>query len=93
MKDDGASENYVGQKFIDELNCQGAALSAKDVGWMILEMANVNGENGIQKWQRVKSKLWLSASYVYEAQFTVYNVKDFDIVLRKRWMCDINWRY
>jgi len=30
VKDDGASEHYVGWKFIEELKCQGAALQAKE---------------------------------------------------------------
>ena len=30
LKDDGASENYVGRKFLDELKPQWAVLSAKD---------------------------------------------------------------
>jgi len=31
-KDDGASEKYVGRKFIDELKCRWAALQAKKAG-------------------------------------------------------------
>ena len=89
VKNDGASENYVGWKFIDELKRQGAALSAKDAGWMIVETANVNAEDGLEKRQRVKLKLRLGVSYDYEAQFMVH-VKGFDIVLGKRWMCDKN---
>jgi len=51
VKDNGSSENYVSQKIIDELKRQGAALSAQDAGWMILEMANVDAEDGIEKRQ------------------------------------------
>ena len=93
VKDDGASENYVGRKFIEELKRQGAALQAKEAGWMIVETANIKAEDGIEKRQRVKLKLRLGASYVYEAEFTIYDVKGFDIVLGKRWMRDINRRY
>jgi len=93
VKDDGASENYVGQKFIDELKHQGAALQAKEAGWMIVETAQIKAEDGIEKCQRVKLKQWLGAWYVYEAEFTIYDVKGCDIVLRKRWMGDINRRY
>jgi len=32
-------------------------------------------------------------SYVYEAEFTIYDVKGFDIVLGKRWMRDIKRQY
>ena len=92
VKDDGASENYVGRKFIEELKRQGATLQAKEAGWMIVEMANLKAEDGIEKRQRVKRKLQLGASYVYEAEFTIYDVKGFDIVLGKRWMRDINRR-
>jgi hypothetical protein len=93
VKNDGASENNVGRKFIEELKCQGAALQAKEAGWMIVETANIKAEDGIKKGQRVKLKLRLGASYVYDAELTIYDVKAFDIVLGKRWMCDINRRY
>jgi signal transduction histidine kinase len=84
VKDDGASENYVGRKFIEELKRQGAALQAKEAGWMIVETANIKAEDGIEKCQRVKLKLRLGASYVYEGEFTIYDVKGFNIVLGKR---------
>ena len=93
VKDDDASENYVGRKFIEEQTRQGANLQAKEAGWMIVETANIMAEDGIEKHQRVQLKLPLSASYVYEAEFTIYDVKGFDIALGKRWMCDINRRY
>jgi len=83
VKDDGASENYVGRKFIDQLTRQGAALQAKKAGWMIVETANIKAEDGIEKRQRVKWKLRLGASYVYDAEFTIYDIKSFDIVLGK----------
>ena len=53
VKDDGALKNYVGQKFIDDLQCQGAALCTKEAGWMIVEMANIKTEDGFEKCQRV----------------------------------------
>jgi len=90
VKDDGVSENCVWLKFIDELKCQGAALHAKEMGWMIAETANINTEVGIENRQRVKLKLQLGASYVYEAEFTIYDITGFDIVLGKSWMHDIN---
>jgi hypothetical protein len=51
VTDNGVSENYVGPKFLDQLKRQGAVLSTKDVGWMIVETANVNAEDGIEKHQ------------------------------------------
>jgi len=93
VKDDGASENYVGRKFIDELKLQWAALQAKEAGWMIVETANIKAEDGIKKHQRVKFKLLLGASYVHEAEFMIHDIKGFDIGLGKRWMRDINQRY
>jgi len=93
VKDDGASENYVGRKFIDELKRQGAALPAMEAGWMIVETANIKAEDGIEKRQRVKLKLPLGASYVSEADFTIHDVKGFAIVVGKRWMRDINRQY
>jgi hypothetical protein len=51
------------------------------VGWMIVETANVNAEDGIEKHQWVKLKLQLGSTYVYEAEFMVYDVKGFDIYL------------
>jgi hypothetical protein len=62
VKNDGASENYVGRNFIDELQHQGATLRAKVAGWMIVETANITAEDGIEKRQRVKLKLQLGAS-------------------------------
>jgi hypothetical protein len=44
----------------------------------------MNAEDGIEKRQRVKLKLRLGASYVYDAEFTIYDVKGFDIVLGRR---------
>jgi hypothetical protein len=41
--------------------------------------------------QRVRQRLHIG-SYVYDADFTIYDVKGFDIVLGKRWMRDINGR-
>jgi len=93
VKNDGASENSVGRKFIDELKQEGAALQAPEAGWMIVEPANLKAEDGIEKRQRVKLKLRLGASYVYEAEFTIYDVKCLDIVLGKRWIYDINQQY
>jgi hypothetical protein len=90
VKDDGATENYVGRTFIEELKLQGAALQAKEVGRMFVETANIKAENGIKKHQRVKLKLQLSASYVYEAEFTIYDMEGFDIILGRWWMRDIN---
>ena len=49
VKDDSASEDYVGRKFIDELTCRGAALRAKVAGCMIVETANIKTEDGIVK--------------------------------------------
>jgi len=57
VKDDGASENYVGQKFIQELKRQRAAQQAKEARWMIVQTANLKAEDGIEKHQRVKLKL------------------------------------
>jgi len=90
VKEDGASENYVGRKFIEELKRQGAALQAKEAGWMVVETANIKAEDGIEKRQRVQLKLRLGVSYVYEAEFTIYDVKGFDIVLGKGWIGDRN---
>jgi len=90
VKDDGASENYAGQKFIEEPKCQWAAIQAKEAGWMIVDTANIKAEDGIEKSQRVKLKLRLGASYVYQAESTIYHIQGFDIVLGKRSMRDIN---
>jgi len=93
VQDDGASGNYVWWKFIQELKWQGAALQAKEAGWMTVETANIKAEDGIETRQRVKLKLRVSASYVYEAEFMIYDVKGFDMVLGTRSMRDINRRY
>jgi hypothetical protein len=57
VKDNGASESYVGWKFNDELKCQGATLCAKEAGWMIVETANIKAKDGIKICQQVKLKL------------------------------------
>ena len=51
VKNDGASENYVGRMFLDEQECEGAMVSAMDAGWKIVETGNVNAEDGIEKHQ------------------------------------------
>jgi len=68
-------------------------MNTMDVGWMNVETANVNSEEGIETHQQSKSKPHLGASYVYKAELTVYDIKGFDIVLGKRWMCDMNCQY
>ena len=93
MKDDSASENNVGWMIIDDPKCQGAALSTKDAGWLIVEMANVNTEDGMEQCQWVKLKIRLGVSYVYEAEFAVSDINDFDISLGKRWIHDIKHQY
>jgi hypothetical protein len=93
VKDDGVSENYMGRKVLDQLKCQGAVLSTQDAVRMIVGTANVNAVNGIGKCQRVKLNLRFGLSYVYEAEYTVFNVKGFDVVLGKRWMRIIYRRY
>jgi len=57
VKDDGASENYVGRKFIEEPKRRGATRQAKVAGWIIVQMANIKGQDGIEKRQRLKLKL------------------------------------
>jgi hypothetical protein len=92
VKDDGASENYVSRSFIERLRSQGANLEVEDAGWMVVEIANANTQDSIEKRQRVRLHLHIG-SYTYEANFTIYDVKGFDIVLGKRWMRDINGRH
>jgi len=92
MKDDGATENYVGRKFIEEHTWEGAALHVKGAGRMIVETPNIKADDGIEQDQRAKLKLRLGALYGYEAEFTIDDVKRFYIVLGKRWMRDINRR-
>jgi hypothetical protein len=84
VKDNGASENNIGWKFIHEMKRQEFAQCTKMAGWMIVEMANINAQDGINKCQGVQLKLRLSASYVYEAQFTSYKVKGIHILQGKR---------
>lgn len=83
VKDGGVLVNYMGRKFLHGLNCKGAVLSEMDTGWLIVKMANVNAEDGIEIHQWVKLKLWLGMSYDYEAEFTFNYVRGFDILLGK----------
>ena len=45
------SENNVGHMFLHILKYQGAVRNSNIVGWMILELANVNTEDGIENYQ------------------------------------------
>jgi hypothetical protein len=92
IKDDGASENYVSRRYVEELQAKGAELEIENDGWMVVETANANIEDVVERRQRVRLPLHIR-SYVYKALFTIYDVKGFDIVLGKRWMRDINGRY
>jgi hypothetical protein len=94
VKDDGASENlnYVSRSYVEDLQKAGANLEIEDDGWMVVETANANVENVVERCQRVSLSVHIG-SYVYKARFTIYDVKGFDIVLGKRWMRDINGRY
>jgi hypothetical protein len=92
VKDDGASENYVSRSNVDDLRKAGANLEIEDDGWMVVETANANVEDVVERRQRVTLSVHIG-SYVYKARFTIYDVKGFDIVLGKRWMRDINGRY
>jgi hypothetical protein len=58
-----------------------------------VEMASINTKDGIQKRQWVKIKLPLSVSYVYQAEYKIYDVMRLYIVLGTRWMHDINRQY
>jgi hypothetical protein len=57
VKDDGVSETNVRWMFIEEFKRQVASLQAKEVGLMIMEMANIKAEDDIEKHQTVKLKL------------------------------------
>jgi hypothetical protein len=92
VKDDGASENYVSRSYVENLQKAGANLEIEDDGWMVVETANANVEDVVERRQRVTLSVHIG-SYVYKARFTIYDVKGFDIVLGKRWMRDINGRY
>jgi hypothetical protein len=71
----------VGWKLLDELKQQKAVLRAKNTGWMIVEMANINAKNGVEKHQRVKVQIQLDASHVDGAGYTEYDVKGCEIIL------------
>jgi hypothetical protein len=92
LKDDGASENYVSRSYVEDLQARGAQLEIEDDGWMMVETANANVEDVVERRQRVRLSVHIG-SYVYKALFTIDDVKGFDIVLGKRWMRDINGRY
>jgi len=92
VKDNHASANSMEWKFIDEVKCQGGSLRAIVAGWIIVETANIKAEDGIEKYQTVKLKLRLGASYVYEAEFMIDDIKGFDIVPGTKWLCNINRR-
>jgi len=60
---------------------------------MIVEMANVNADDGTQNCQQVKLILRLGVFNVCKAEYTIHGIKGFDIMLGKTWMLDINHQY
>jgi hypothetical protein len=77
---------------VEELQAKGAKLEIENDRWIVVETANSNVEDVVERLQRVRLPLHIG-SYVYKALFTIYDVKGFDIVLGKRWMRDINGCY
>jgi len=63
------------------------------VGWIIVETANVNAEEAIEMHQSVKLKLWLGASYLYEAKLMVYDIKGLMIMVDTWWMGFVMCKY
>jgi hypothetical protein len=93
-KDDGALRNYVKRETVEKLNKKCAVLEERDGGWIIVETANDNAEDGIERRQQVRLKLKLGDDgYAYTGWFTVYDIKGFDIILGKGWVGDINGTY
>jgi hypothetical protein len=79
---------------VEDLQKAGANLEIEDDSWMVVETANANVEDVVERRQRVSLSVHIG-SYVYRARFIIYDVKGFVIVrvLGKRWMRDINGRY
>jgi hypothetical protein len=92
VKDDGASVNYVSRRNVQQLRERGSELEVENDGWMAVATANANAQDAVERRQRARLRLHLG-SYIYEASFTIYDMKGFDIVLGKRWMRNINSRY
>jgi hypothetical protein len=76
VKDDGASENYVSRSYVEDLQKAGANLEIEDDGWMVVETANANVEDVVERRQRVSLSVHIG-SYVYKARFTICDVKGF----------------
>jgi hypothetical protein len=71
-----------------------AVLEERDGGWIIEQTVNDKVENGIGRGQQVRLKPKLrDDGYEYTMWFTEYNVKGFEIILRKCWVRDINGTY
>jgi hypothetical protein len=85
-----ASENYIIRETEEKLQKKGV-LEERDGGWMIVEMLNDKVEYGIERWQQVCLKPNLGDDgNAYTGWLTVYDMKRFDIMLRERWVRDIN---
>jgi len=56
-------------------------------------MATSNAEDGMRKYQWVKSKLQLGVRLFSKAGCVVYDIKGFDIALGKRWIWHIHYHY
>lgn len=90
LKDDGASDNFVSEQVAEKLIERGAT-KKEDHGWMRVQTANDQNPKPTRKYKlRIRVKI---GGYSYESHFTIFNLADYDLVLGKKWMQDINLRH
>jgi hypothetical protein len=76
---------------VTKLKNSGTVLEERKGSWMIVEMANNKIEDTIKWQQQVSLKLKLREDdNAYTEQFTVYDQKQFDFILWKHLVWDIN---
>jgi len=90
LKDNSASHNFISSSYLDQLRkMDGVVIMTKNAGRM-----KVSTATGKEVHQKVLADLQIRiGTYTYRAWFTVFDVADYDIVVGKQWMVDINLRH
>jgi hypothetical protein len=93
-KDDGASENYVKSETVEKLKNKGAVIKERNSSWMIVDTANDQVEDGIDRQQLARLKLKPGDhGYAFTVWFTLYNVVWLDVILAMCWVYYIYGTY
>lgn len=91
LKDDGASDNFVSTKFVKSLKEANHRLDIVKKGRMRVRTAD-NHEPETKDKFTVKLHVQIG-TYEYVGEFTIYNFGEYDVILGKPWVRDINLRH